>query len=146
MESSEYDMVSSPMRKLLLALGLCLCVGGAQAQPTVIGPSNVILCNKIQTITGTAALAQAIAPQPGQSINVCGWQMTNTAASGTFNISYGTGAACATTNTTITGTLSVGSTAVNAQSTYSTFTVPAGQLLCINATATITGIIWYSQF
>ena len=135
------------MRKLLLALGLALSLSaGAQAQPTVVGPGNAILCNKIAAVTGTASLAQAIGLVTGQIINICGWQMTNTAASGSFNISYGTGAACVTTNTTITGTLSVGSTSVSAQSAYATFTTPVSNMICVNATATVTGVIWYSQY
>lgn len=136
------------MKKLLIALGLTLPLwfAGAQAQPTVIGPANAILCNQIIQVTGTASLSQALAAVTGQRINICGWQMTNTAASGTFNIEYGTGSNCGTGTTSITGTLSVGSTAVNAQSTYSTFSVPVSNALCVNATATITGIIWASQF
>lgn len=140
-------MVPDAMRKLLLALGIALSLcAGAQAQPTVIGPGNAILCNKIVAFTGTAALAQIQAAVTGQVINICGWQATNTAASGTFNLEYGTGAACGTGTVSITGALSVGATAVSAQSTFSTFTLPAGNSLCQNSTATVTGVIWLSQF
>lgn len=139
------------MRKLLLALGIALSLcAGAQAQPTVVGPGNAILCNKIVAFTGTAALAQIVPAVTGQTINICGWQATNTAASGTFNLEIGTGVNCGSNTVSITGALSVGATAVSAQSTFSTFSATpisgTAQALCQNSTATVTGVVWYSQF
>lgn len=140
------------MRKLLPFIALLIALCGVapsqrvEAQPTVVGPGNAILCNKVIAFTGSAALAQILAGVSGQVVNICGFLVTNTAASGTFNLEYGTGSNCGTGTTSITGTLSVGATAVTAQPTFSTFTVPAGNALCQNSTATITGIVWASQF
>lgn len=133
-----------------LLLALCWVAPPSKAQPTVVGPGNAILCNKIVSFTGSAALAQIVAAQSGQVINICGFLVTNTAASGTFNLEVGTGTNCGSNTVSITGALSVGSTAVAAQPTFATFTaIPisgTAQALCQNATATITGIVWYSQF
>src|SRR5215472_11369718 len=131
------------MRKLLLALGFALSLcAGAQAQPTVIGPANAILCNKVANFTGSAATAQIIAGVSGQIVAICGWSVTNTAASGTVVFSTGTGSNCATNNATISPTISVSTNSVTDHATYASQSVVAGNAICQNATATITGIFY----
>lgn len=135
------------MKRLLLALGLALSLcAGAQAQLGAIGPPPPPTCNKVVSVTGTAALAQVIAGVSGQIVAICGWSFTNTAASGTFLIATGTGANCGTNTVNLTPALSVGATAVTDHSAAASQNVVAGNAICVNATATITGLLYYSQF
>lgn len=137
------------MKKLLgiFALGLALAFSaGAKAQPTVIGPGNAILCNQVVSFTGTAALAQIVAGVTGKIIVICGWSMTNTAAAGTIQFSTGTGSNCGTGTATISPLMSISTNSVTDHATYASQNVVAGNAICQNATATITGIFYYAQF
>lgn len=129
---------------LVVALGIS-CVP-ARAQPTAIGPANPILCNVGTPVTGTAALAQVLAGVAGKIVVICGWSFTNTAAAGTFLIAQGTGTNCGTNTVNLTPALSVGSSAVTDHSPTAVISSPAGSAICVNATATVTGIIWLAQF
>lgn len=135
------------MKKLLLALGfvLSLCVS-VQSQPTVIGPANAILCNKTANFTGTAAAAQIVAGVTGQIVAICGWSVTNTAAAGTVVFNTGTGSNCGTNTAAISPTISVSTNSVTDHSTFASQNVVAGNAICQTATATITGVLYYSQF
>jgi hypothetical protein len=135
------------MRKLfalLLLLGLC---STAWAENTV-GPTNAILCNKVANVAvGVATTTQVIAGVAGQSIFICGYQITNTAAAGTFAIVTGTGSTC-TSPTTLVTAQNVTNTA---PATYNVgvaqMQANAGQTLCIiPSAATIATTIWFSQF
>jgi len=137
------------MRKIfagLLALGLAFAPAAALAQ--AVGPTNQIMCNQSATFTGTGAAATVITGVTGQGINVCGWHITNTAATGTFAITTGGGAGCGTNTVPITGTLSVTSTAPSADHIeYATFSAGGGTNVCVNATVTtVTGVLWFSRF
>ena len=136
------------MRKLsavLVPLWLA-CAAPAFAENTV-GPSNQVLCNKQAILIGTGAAAQIVAAVTGQSIFICGWHVTNTAASGSFQFTFGTGSTC-TTPTSVTGVFSVSNTAPSADHITAAWTNGgAGQTLCLNATVTtVTGEVFYSQF
>lgn len=135
------------MRRLIIALGfgLALCAQ-AQAQVGAIGPPPPPSCNKVAQVTGTAALAQVVAGVTGQIVALCGWSFTNTAASGTFLLATGTGSNCGTNTVNLTPALSVGATAVTDHSQLASQNVVAGNAICVNATATITGLLYYSQF
>ncbi len=133
------------MRKLVLLLLLALC-SGAQAENTV-GPSAQILCNKVANVAvGPTTATQVVAGVVGQSIFICGYQITNTTATGTFSLIYGTGSTC-TTPTTLVTTQNVTSTA---PATYNVgvaqMQVPAGATLCVVPIATVATTIWFSQF
>jgi hypothetical protein len=146
------------MKKLLASLlGLalaCAVPAFSFGQGQAIGPPNFAVCNKIAFFTGTAAPAQLIAlattpTGPGgaqPTIYICGWQFTNTAASGSVVLSYGTGANCGTGTVTLTPAISVGSNAVSIYTGVPSVVTAPGNALCQNSTATITGIVWYSQF
>lgn len=137
------------MRKLFLALALALSalIPGAQAQGPVVGPGNIILCGKGATFTGTAALAQIIAAVSNQSIFICGWHITNTAAAGTFAFSYGTGSNCGTGTVNILSNVSVSNTApATDHIDYAFLQIPVGNALCQNSTATVSGAVWFNQF
>ncbi len=149
------------MKKLLapllaLALALAVPVLPAYGQGAPIGPSNWFTCNKSVSFAGTAALVALVPPATGPlgpggvlpSIFVCGWILTNTAAVGTFVLTYGTGATCAGSpaNFTPTGGLSVGVSAIVLNQQMPTMQTAQGAGLCQNSTATINGIIFYAQF
>lgn len=136
------------MKKLSAALFLWLAFAGAALAENTVGPSAQILCNRPANVAiGVATATQIVAGVAGQSIFVCGWQVTNTGATGTFSFIYGTGSTC-TSPTTLVTTQSITSTA---PSTYNVgvaqMQVPAGATLCvIPSVATIATTIWFSQF
>ena len=136
------------MRKLSVALLLYFGLAcAALAEP--VGPVNDILCNKIGNLpVGNTTITQIIAGVASQSINICGWHVTNTGATGTYSISYGTGTNCATGTTTVVPTTNVTSTAPDVDHIdYAMVTIPAGNALCITSSvATVSTLIFYSQF
>jgi len=137
------------MRKLLALLVLCYCLGfGPARAENTVGPTNAVLCNKVANVAvGVATVTQVVAGIPGQSIFVCGYQITNTGAAGTFSLTFGTGATC-TTPTTLITPQNVTSTA---PATYNVgvaqMQTAAGAFLCIiPSVATIATTVWFSQF
>jgi hypothetical protein len=142
------------MRRWLLAVACLLWAGPALAQ-TQIGPANMIICNKIAQFSGVSAITQIVAlvasGSPGgvgNAIYICGWHITNTAASGTFNFSYGTGSNCGTGNVALTPALNVTSSAPSADHVdYATMVAPNGTALCVTPSATtLSGVVFYSQY
>ena len=134
----------------LCLLGLALLLPpGARAQPAIVGPPNAIICNgAAQTAIGVSGQTQTVAGVAGRSIYICGWHVTNSGASGTFQLSYGTGSNCGTGNALVTPAFTVTSTApATDHIDYAVVQVPAGNALCINpSVATIAAIIWFAQF
>jgi hypothetical protein len=143
------------MRKLGLALlsmvvlGLGISAWGPplHAENTV-GPSNAILCNRVANVpAGVAVATQIVAGVPGQSIFVCGYQISNTASAGTFTLSFGTGSTCTTPTTLVTAQ----NVSNNAPATYNVgvaqMQTTSGATLCITpSVVTIATTIWFSQF
>lgn len=137
------------MKKLALGL-LALFLAFSPARDLDaqgIGPTATILCNKSATFTGTGAAATVITGTTGTIISVCGWHVTNTAATGGFAISTGTTATCGTGTVAITPTLSVTNTAPSSDHIdFAIFSATQGANVCVNATlTTVTGVLWYSQ-
>jgi|SRR6266850_3412486 len=135
------------MRKLSVALFLWLAFTNAALAENTVGPSAQILCNKVANVAvGPSTATSIVAGIAGQSIFICGWQITNTAATGTFSFVFGTGATC-TSPTTLLTTQNVTSTA---PATYNVgvaqMQVPAGATLCVVPVATVATTIWFSQF
>lgn len=137
------------MRNLWLALAfLFLFLAPARAQPTTIGPGNAILCNLATPVNvGVSGVTQILAAITNQRIVICGWQITNTNPTGTFQLSYGTGVNCATGNVVLTPVMSVGTNAVTDHTGFAILQTPLSQALCANpSAATISAIIWSAQF
>lgn len=136
------------MKKLALGLLFALLLACSPARAQAVGPPATIFCNKSATFTGTGAAAIVITGTAGTTANVCGWHITNSAATGTFAVTTGTGAACGTATVTVTPVLSVTSTAPSADHIdYAAFSAAPGASVCVNATVTtVTGVLWYSQF
>ena len=139
------------MKKFLL-LGLLLTAVlpfSARAE-NVIGPTNVIMCNKVAfAAPATAATTQVIAGVTGTTINICGWHVTsNQSASTTFQFEYGIGATCGVSTVTFTPAFSVTSTAPSAdRQQYAYISTPAGSGVCVvsaGATVGLSVMIWYS--
>lgn len=129
---------------LLVALWLAFS-GGSDAQ---VGPPNQALCNNTAPFTGTGAVAAAATAPAGQRLYLCGWHITNTAATGSFTLSYGTGTNCGTNTVAITPAMSVTSTAPSADHIeYAYISTPLAGELCVNATlTTVTGVLFYASF
>lgn len=140
----------SPLARVLAVLAaVMLWASGsiiAKAQQ-VVGPPNAILCNLSAPFTGSGASAKLISGIASTHIHICGWAATESATSGSVNISTGTGTNCGTNNASLTGTLNIGLAPLVDHIPYAAIDTPNGNDLCVNGTTTtLTGIIWYSQF
>jgi hypothetical protein len=134
----------------LALIGFCWLAwhNSADAENSV-GPSNLLLCNKMaQLPAGSTGNTQVIPAVAGQQISICGWEITNTAANGTFAFSTGTGTNCGTGNSAVTPALNISNTAPSVdRQQYAGFGVPTGNAFCINpSVATIAAIVFYAQF
>ena len=137
------------MRKLLASLLLLLSLSAPAFAENAIGPSNVVLCNKIATqAVGQSSLTQIIAAVTAQTIILCGWEITNTGAIGTFSFTSGTGVNCATNPVVVIPPLNITNTAPSVdRQQYATIQLPLGAALCITpSVATIASVIWFTQF
>lgn len=130
----------SPGNGVIPATSLVVCPYTG-AYPTTIGFSAATLSTNYQLV----------APVAGQKVEVYGFWIATLAAT---NISFteGTGSACATGNTVVTGTISNGGT--NANFTSPAFLVNAplrtnvvGDALCIKSgtSTTVSGFLTYCQ-
>ena len=143
------------MRRLLYALLVVLTSASpALAQPTIIGPAQTTICNKVATLAvGPTTITQVIPPgavatPASQSIFICGWHITNTGATGTITLTIGSGLNCVTNPVVIIPAVNVTSTAPSADHIdYASQQIPAGNTLCVTSSvATISYVFWYSQF
>jgi len=136
------------MRKLSVVLFLWLAFASAALAENTVGPSAQILCNKVANVpVGPTTATQIVAGVAGQSIFICGYQVTTNSTAGTFTFIFGTGSTC-TTPTTLITPQGVTSTA---PATYNVgvaqMQIPAGATLCVTpSAATIATTIWFSQF
>ena len=143
------------MRKLFTVLALALlALSGAQAQGPIVGPGQPILCvTAVSLAVGPSTITRIIQGVSGKGINICGWHITNTAASGTFSFSIGTGTNCGTNTSVVIQPQSISSTApVTDHIDYAFLSVPplTGGVptdLCITpSVATIAAVVYYNQF
>jgi hypothetical protein len=138
------------MRSLLAALCLLLCLSAARAE-NVSGPTNLILCNKIAVLEAGASGSQIVVPAvAGQTIFVCGWNVTNTGANGTIAMTSGTQTTnpCDTGTKKLSPTFNVSSNSPNQDhSQYATSSSNLSQAVCANpSAATFSVLIWFAQF
>lgn len=140
------------MKKLRLTIGLLAALSLSFLAPVhaqQVGPTNQIFCNKTANLAvGPTGLTQVIPGVVGQTISVCGWHVTNTAATGTFSFSYGTGSNCGTGTTTILPPTNVTSSAPSADHIdFAQIGLPTGNAFCVNpSVATISVFVYYAQF
>ena len=141
------------MKRLLLALGLCLALSSsALSQGTIVGPGNMVLCpQSANNLAASATTTQLVAGVANQRIYVCGWHVTSIlSTSSTFQLVYGTGASC-TSPTNLTPTFNVTSTAPSAD--HQSYAIgpnsATGQSVCMITGTGATGtaiLLYYSQF
>jgi hypothetical protein len=138
------------MKRLSVALFLWLALFSAALAENVVGPSNLILCNKTAFLNPAAAgTTQIAAPVTGQAISICGWQVTNVTTAGTVLIFTGSGATCGTSTVNVTPTFSASITSpVTDHTQYATQSSGLGSGICVTTTAStnITVQVWYAQF
>jgi hypothetical protein len=136
--------ISFPLVAFFVAFGM------HDAKPQgQVGPANLITCNQVAAMApGPTTIQAIIPPTAGRAINVCGWHVTNTGASGTFNITRGTQTTtpCDTNSAVIVPAMSVSNTAPSADHPgYAFVSTPTGQGVCVTpSVATIAIVIYYS--
>jgi len=137
---------------LLAALSLSLWAWAPTANAeNVSGPTNLILCNKVAVqevgFTTSTAIVPAVA---GQTIFLCGWNVTNTGANGTIAFTTGTQTTnpCDTGTKKLSPTFNVSSNSPNQDhSQYASNSSNLSQALCATSSAaTMSVLIWYAQF
>lgn len=135
------------MKRLALAFALALAFGYAHAQST-IGPPNAVFCNAVANVAvGTTSPTAIVTGVATQSVFICGYEVTNTGATGTYTFTYGTGASCASPTTLV----AVHSVTVSAPIVHSNdvaqMQTASGASLCVTPSVnTIATTVWYSQF
>lgn len=143
------------MRALRLSL---LCIAGLALAGLALpqeAPAQPAQCGRTATGASAAATTQLVAGVQGQSIHLCGWDVTATAAA-TFQLVAGSGATCGTGTVNVTGAhaLSTNNVFTSSGATpgrYSTPNVvaPATPLnVCIIVTGTgpVQWTVFYTQF
>lgn len=142
------------MRKLRLALSLLLALSLSLPYAfaeNVVGPTNLIGCNKVAVLeVGASGTQQVIPAIAGQTIFLCGWNITNTGANGTIAILSGTQTTtpCDTAPKKLSPTFNVSSNSPNQDhQQYASNQSNLSQQLCVNTSAnTFSALIWFSQF
>lgn len=133
------------MRKLLAALLLLLAsASAALAQSSVLIPATTNSIALVGAITTSTAI---VTGKPNQRIYITNYTLAPVATA-VISFIYGTGAACATGATQLTGAMaSNGSPLVSGDGYGAILVVPPGQDLCIIiSTAAAPGSLSYAQF
>jgi len=133
---------------ILFVLFLLLPPGESEAQ---VGPPNQILCNGAAILNAAAAgTTQLVTPAAGKTVFICGWHFTTTTTAGTFQLTTGTGATCATgTPVNLTPAHAISSTAPSADHidfAWGQGTTGHGLCVTTTASATIAGQVWFGQY
>lgn|SRR5215475_15233673 len=140
------------MRKLWLVVAALLLSLGPAVPQGQVGPANMILCNQVATMgIGPTTIQTLITGVAGRNINLCGWHVTNSGATGTFSITAGqqTTTPCDTNTRTIVPAMNVSNTAPSADhSGYAFFSTPSATPaynVCVTpSVATIAVVLYYS--
>ena len=116
-------------------------INTVSADPCVISPKSTV-----SIAISTATTTQLVALATGKAIYVCGFTAT-VGASSTIQFEYGTGSACGTGTTALTGVFTPATAAVLSLTGEGTkITAPASNALCAVSTGTggINGVLTYS--
>lgn len=119
-----------------------------------IGPLNTVQCSaNIIIPVGASGVTKVATGAVGKVIYICGWHQSNTGTSGNFQLSYGTGANCTTSNATLTPLMNVSSTAPSVDHIqYAQMQVPTNSTaganpdLCITVTTGVGGLVYMGQY
>ncbi len=139
------------MKRLCAALLLSLTLSSAAQAENTVGPSNAILCNKIAILeTGFTTAAILIPAIVGQTVFICGWNVTNTGTNAVVAFTSGTfGAAnCDTGTKKLSPSFTVSSNSPNQDHIQiAGNSSNQSQAVCATSTlATVSIMLWYSQF
>ncbi len=122
---------------------LCYTTNGANCIPAVAASKNKVIAVSSATTTELVALVAS------QNIYVTSWDVVSSAA-GTLKLVYGTGTACGTGTTDLTGTYTLATSTVftKGNGVGSILTVPPGNALCITSGGSVAaqGSLSYAQF
>lgn len=122
---------------------LCFTTNGSNCVPAVAASNSAAIAVSSATTTEIVALAST------KSIYVTSWNVISSAA-GTLKWVYGTGTACATGTTDLTGTYTFGTSTVfdTGNGLGIILKVPFEKALCLTSASTINaqGSISYAQF
>lgn len=129
----------------------CALLGASPALPQIVGPTTQVMCGQSVVMeAGPTTTQKIMAGQPGKRIYVCGWHITNTAATGTFQILTGTTTTtpCDTNPVKVTPVSNVTSTAPSADHIdYAVAQGAVGADLCFTpSVATVAATIWVGQY
>lgn len=140
------------MRKLGIALSFAAALSLSLWSWTMpawaqIGPPNNVLCSQAASFTGTGAAATVIAAAAGKTTFFCGWHITSTSSTTTtFQFSNGSAANCGG-GTNFTPAMNVTITAPSVDhNNFAVLSFLSTQNICINAPATVTGVVWFGQY
>lgn len=116
-----------------------------EARAQQMGP---VYCSQMAVAPTGFTTKAAVLPVPGVAslrTFVCGMTVSALAAS-VVTFQYGTGTACATGSTAIGPTIQLGATSTydDGAALFRGFLVPAGQGLCVTATAAANATIYYN--
>lgn len=136
----------------LIVLGILSCDPRFALAENSVGPTNLIVCNQIAVqAVGVNSSTKMISGSAGKNLVICGWDVSNTGATGTFTFTSGTGSNCGTGSATVIPALNITNTApaVDVQQ-YARFGVgtPAAPLdFCITpSVTTIAAVVFFAQF
>ena len=133
------------LSRAILPIFLTFWPGLALAQ--WLGPPNTVLCNQIVNFSGGASTVQLLAPTTGKQIYVCGWSVTNSSNTQTYQVQlfFGTGATCGTGTINITPSMSINANAYNDHSQYAITSGAVGAGLCVTpSNAALSGNVYYT--
>lgn len=137
----------------VLAIALAVCgtwLADTQAQQTTQG-ETISRCgtaapSAVVVNTATLGNVELVALSSGKRVYVCGFTLDNDTATTALQFIYGTGTACATGETDLTGAMTVASLSLpNAGA--SQFATAASNALCIELSAAtqVNGVVTYVQ-
>lgn len=122
---------------------------GSVAWAQTIDPCQRSEVLKSSVVLNVTVSAQVLAASGTTHVYVCGFSATVGGTSPTYQFVYGTGAVCATGQTTLSGTFAPTSGAFQTSGTGMTvFKTPASQALCLltgGTTPSVQGVLSYVQ-
>ena len=113
---------------------------------TSLDPCSTTAKSSVAISVGSATTTQLVALSAGKKVYVCGLAVSSVGGTTTFE--YGTGSACATGTTTLSGAFAAASTVSLPGGGTTLFTAPSGNALCLlsgTSTSATAGVLTYVQ-
>jgi hypothetical protein len=126
------------------SLSISFSPSGTDTQdPCLISPKSSVVVN----LTGSSA-TQLVALTTGKKVYLCGLAVGNTTAATTLTLNYGTGSACGTGTTALTGAVPMAANGLFTVGGFSTTfaSAPVSNAVCMTASAAgVAGVLTYVQ-